>query len=1079
MLNFRKINTITGWIVFLFAFTVYVLTVEPTASFWDCGEFIACAFKLMVPHPPGAPVFLIVGRLFSMLAGGDVTQVAWWINISSALFSAFTILFLFWTITLLAKKLIPTPGNSGEESHKTAEENPGYSGSQIISIIGSGVVGALACTFADSFWFSAVEAEVYAMSQFFTAFVVWAIFKWETIAEKEDSDKWLVLIAFMMGLSIGVHLLNLVTIPAMAFVFYFKKYKTPKKRGIILTFIISFLILFAIMIGVIQGLPSVAGKFELFFVNNFGFTFGTGILIFGVLFLGALVYGIVYSIREQKRVLNTALLCLTFILIGYSAYAIIFIRSNFNPPLDENDPENIIKFVSYLKREQYGERPLLYGPYYTAKLTDQKQGDPIYRKDTIKGSYEIYHYKLKNFWDKDHQTLFPRSYSMQGNHVKRYREIMDKPRGEELRSLNERLKAGLISQRQYDRKTKPTMADNLTVLFKYQLGHMYWRYFLWNFSGRDGDVQNDGWRAPWDSSKDMPAHLAKNKAINNFYMLPLILGLIGLFYQFKKNKKDVFIVLLLFFLTGMALTLYLNSPPIEPRERDYIFAGSFITFCIWIGLGVMSVSDALGKALKNNFNGSVLACLLCLPAPLIMAAVGWDDHSRAKRYLSVDSAKNLLNSCAKNAILFTGGDNDTFPVWYVQEVEGFRTDVRVCNLSLLNTDWYIGQMKRQAYDSDPLPISLEHKNFIQGTNDYIQFFDNPGAKDKINLKSYNDNLARYTADLEQYKQNSQHYSEKLLIYKENLLQYKEEAKLYNEAMNLVLFIEAIKEDYHAIRIGTSTGKSVNYYPSKNMILAVDKNEVIKKGIVPKGLEGSIVDKMQWNVKKRNLEKKDLIILDMLATNNWERPIYFSTTLAPSSYLNLHPYFQLEGLAYRLLPVKTKGAAQGRVNSDIMYENMMNNYFWRGLDNKDVFYNENYRRFPLNVRNCFYRLATQLISERKIDKAREVILKCFEVMPDESIPYDVYTSQFIPLLLNLGEDSIAFQLAETMGTRANEELIYYAKKNINNEIKIRGNLFVLNQIFISMKRTGKTEEAAKYENWFTAYCKKYPKYCTAR
>ena len=995
MLSFKKVNDITGWAVFAISTVVYLLSVEPTGSFWDCGEFIACAFKLQVPHPPGAPLFLLIGRMFSFLAMGDVTKVAYWINISSVLASSFTILFLFWSITLLAKKLVLKNG-----------EQPTLG--QTISIIGSGLIGSLAYTFSDTFWFSAVEAEVYAMSSFFTAIVFWAMLKWEVVADEDGADRWLLLIAYLVGLSIGVHLLNLVTIPALGFIYYFKRYK-PSIKGGIVAFLISMGIIGVIQIGIIPGLPELAGKFEILFVNNFHLPFGSGITFFVLLLVGGLVYGIIYSIKNQKVLLNTALLGLSFVLIGFTCYTIVLIRSNFNPPIDENNPEDVMSFVSYLKREQYGDRPLVYGPSFTGELVDQEQGAPLYRKG--KDKYEIYDYKVENKFDPKHNLLFPRMHSRQPGHAAEYARWTGKPEGR-----------------------KPTMVDNIGFFFKYQIGHMYLRYFLWNFAGREGDIQDSGWMRPWDDGKDLPELLQKSKARNNYYMLPLFIGLLGMVFMFGKSKKDFLVLTFLFILTGIALVVYLNPPPTEPRERDYIYVGSFYVFAIWIGLGVLALMDYLSTFIKNEVYRPAIATVLCFSVPAVMAAKGWDDHDRSKRYHSVDSAKNLLNSCAKNAILFTGGDNDTFPLWYVQEVEGFRTDVRVCNLSLLNTDWYISQMKMKAYDSEPLPISLEFKDFIQGKNDYIPFVENPNGKNGISLPIY---------------------------------------------------IDLIKKDHEAIMVQSNSGGKLATLPSEVLILPIDVEKVKKLGFIPKGKESKIPTEIVWKIGRGALEKKDMIMLDMMATGNWERPIYFSSTLSHSNYLNLKEYMQMEGLAYRLMPFKEEGATQGFVNTDIMYERMMKGMFWRNLDREDAFYDENYRRFPYNARMSFYRLASQLYAEGvaekdtqkiftevrpidKIERAKEVVNYCFKVIPDKTIPYDVTSPQFITILLKCGDEKKALEIASTMGRRADEELNYYVKNNIKNEMEVQSNLYILNQLAVILKNEGYDKEAKKYDEIFRKY-----------
>ncbi|MBD0260972.1 MAG: DUF2723 domain-containing protein, partial [Cytophagales bacterium] len=537
---------------------------------------------------------------------------------------------------------------------------------EAIRLMGAGVVGALAYTFSDSFWFSAVEAEVYAMSSFFTAIVFWAIFKWELIEDDAAANRWLIFIAYLIGLSIGVHLLNLVALPAIGLVYYFKKYK-PSTWGVIAALAISGGIILTIMLGVIPGLPSIAGSFEIFFVNSLGLPFGSGAAFFVILFLGTLIYGLYYSVRKEKVTLNTALLSLTVILIGYASYTMVPVRSGFNPPINENDPSDLISLVSYLKREQYGDRPLLWGPSFTSELVDQKRGEPLYRKG--KDKYEVYDYKITNVFDPKGNMLLPRVFSRQDNHAQLYRQMLGLREGE-----------------------KPNMVDNLRFMFSHQLGHMYFRYFLWNFVGRQSDMEGAGVLMPTQAfQKDLAYDLKTNWGRNNFFMLPFLLGLVGFLFQYSRDRRGFWVVTLLFFLTGIALVLYLNSPPVEPRERDYIYVGSYYAFAIWIGLGMIAVAEAVSRFIKNPASSASIATVACLAVPAIMAQQGWNDHDRSDRYHSVDSAKNLLNSCAPNAILFTGGDNDTFPLWYAQDVEGFRTDVRVCNLSLLGTHWYIDQ----------------------------------------------------------------------------------------------------------------------------------------------------------------------------------------------------------------------------------------------------------------------------------------------------------------------------------------------------------------------------------------------------
>jgi hypothetical protein len=972
MQDYNKINNITGWLMFAIATIVYVLTVEPTASYWDCGEFIAVSYKLEVPHPPGAPLFLLIGRLFSFLALGDTSQVAYWINMVSVLSSSFTILFLFWSITHLAKKLV-------KETDTAA----------VLVIMGSGVVGAMAYTFSDSFWFSAVEAEVYGMSSFFTAFVVWAILKWENIEDSAQQNRWMILIAYMVGLSIGVHLLNLVTLPALGLIYYYKKYDTVSLKGIFATLFISGVIIIVILEGVIPGIPSFTAKLEILFVNSFGLPFGSGVVFFLTIFLGSLIYCIYYSIQKSKITLNTVLVSFAFILIGYSSYTIVLIRSNYNPPIDENSPDDILSYVKYLKREQYGSRPLFYGQYFTAELIDQVQGDPEYVKGEDK--YEISDHKLKNIYDPKHSTIFPRAYSNSPNHIKRYREIMNLKQGE-----------------------KPTFIDNLEYMFKHQLGFMYIRYFMWNFAGRASDIQGAGWIGIADAFDKVPTILDENRGRNIFFMLPLMLGLIGLFFQYYKDQKNFFFVAMLFFLTGAAIVLYLNTPPVEPRERDYIYAASYYAFAFWIGLGMLGLFTGLNTVLKNRMTAGVLALALSMIAPAIMAAEGWDDHDRSDRYFSVDSAKNFLASCQPNAIIFTGGDNDTFPLWYVQEVEGFRTDVRVVVLSYFNTDWYIEQMMNNAYDSQPLPFGLPLKAYEQGgRNDYLPLLERPNLKKGIDAKQ---------------------------------------------------FIDLIRKEHPGLKY-PMPNTNYNSVPSKLFHLNIDTTDVLAKGIIPEQYRDMMVSKMSWSLKGRALEKKDLAILDLIATNNWERPIYFNNTSSAGVNLNLRSFMVQEGNAFRLLPIKNTRGSDMLVDTDVMFDNVMNNFHWRNLDKPEVYYNEDYRNFVLNHRANFSTLAEALMAEGKMEKAKEALLKCLELMPDAAIPYDHFNVQQIGMLVAVGEIEKAKEMAAIVSVRADEMLTYLVENNILDGLEMQKSLIALSELARAFRATDEDELANKYEQLF--------------
>ncbi len=985
MLTYKKINNYTGWIVFIIATIIYWLTVEPTASYWDCGEFIAVSYKLEVPHPPGAPLFLLIGRLFSFLAGGDVLNVAYWINITSVLSSGFTVLFLFWSLTLFGKKLLKV-----ETGKETAV--------QTATIIGGALVGAFAFAFSDSFWFSAEEAEVYAMSSFFTAFVVWAMLKWDAIEDESLANKWLILIAYMMGLSIGVHLLNLVTIPALGLIYYFKRYKKVTRNGIIYSLIISGAIIILINNIIIPGFPSVAGGMELFFVNGLGMPFGTGLAVFLVLLIAALVYGIYYTQKKEKPLFNTVLLGLAFVLIGYASYTSLVIRSNYNPPIDENDPQDVMSFVSYLKREQYGSRPLFYGQYFDAKVEEQKLGAKVWVK--AKDKYIVGDHKIKTIYDKKRCTFFPRAYSSDPRHIKLYREWMG-----------------------IDENQVPNFADNIWYLIRYQIGHMYMRYFMWNFAGRESDLQHAGWLSPLDAFEKVPETLANNKARNNYLMLPLLLGIIGLFFQYNRDPRNFAVVALLFFLTGIALVLYLNSPPVEPRERDYIYTGSFYTFAFWIGFGVMGISQFLLEKTKKGMIIPVIVTLVSFSAPAIMAKEGWNDHDRSNRYYSVDSAKNFLASCAPNAILFTGGDNDTFPLWYAQEVEGFRTDVRVIVLSYFNTDWYIDQMTRRAYQSAPLPFSLTHKQYRQGgLNDYLPYVENPKIKGAINLSQ---------------------------------------------------FMKLIREEHPAIQVRTKFG-ALNSIPSKTLTLNVDSASVMQLGIIPEKMKGLFTSKMIFKLKKNILEKNALMVLDLIDNNKWKRPIYFNSTSMMGIGVDFMPYLVQEGNAYRLLPVYNTTKRSLLVNSDIMYDNVMTKFGYRGLNDPKVYNSIDYRNFALNMRSTFNSLANTLLNEGKTDKAKTVLEKSLEAIPDISVPYDATSSQMVGLLLRAGEKEKALEIADIMSKRSDEMLTYLSDHKDYLVYDPKKYIDILYELLVTLKQEKINDKAQEMESILMKHYERFNK-----
>ncbi len=970
MLTYKQINNLSGWLVFAISTLVYILTVEQTASFWDPGEFVAVSYKLQVPHPPGAPFMLLVYRMFGFLAFGDPLQVAYWMNIGSALFSGFTILFLFWSITLMGKRLF---------SVVEGEETKG----QTIALMGAGMVGALVYTFTDSFWFSAVEAEVYAMSSFFTAIVIWAFLKWDVIKDPKEENRWLVFIAYLVGLSIGVHLLNLVTLPALALIYYFKKYPNPNLKGGIFAMFLGGVALIIINNFIIPGLPSLAGSMEIWMVNSLGLPFGAGIVFFGLLFVSALVVAFRISIKREMAVFNTILLSLTFILIGYGSYALIVVRANQDPVINESAPKDIISYVSYLKREQYGYRPLLHGQYFTATLVDQEEGDPIYMKG--KNSYEIVDYDLKNTYDPEKTTILPRIYSTQESHKRIYRAKLGLKEGQE-----------------------PTFGDNLYFMFSHQLGHMYWRYFLWNFSGRESDFSDANWLGLGDAISDTyPEYIKENKAHNNYLMLPLILGLVGFFFQAKKDQKYFYVNLMLFLMMGVVLVLYLNSPPIEPRERDYIYVGSFYAFAIWIGLGVLALAHGLNKFTKNLGTAGLAASLLTLPIAGLMASENWDDHNRKGRYFSVDAARNFLASCAPNAILFTGGDNDTFPLWYVQEVENFRTDVRVVVLSYFDTDWYVEQMTRPINESEELPFSLAPQRYQKGTNDVLYVMEKEGL---------------------------------------NAISAREYLNLINSGSEL-------------LQMKTSGKTLINMVPSRNLILEVDSSFLANDEIVPAKFKGLFSPQMNLQVSGNYVTKGTLMLLDLIVSNNWERPIYFNNTSLSTIGLNISEHVVMEGLTYRLLPIRKPDTLREElVNTDLALKNYMENFAFRGMSDPNVYLDEEYRRFTSNHRSALNSIALALLDENRIDDAAKLLNFGLTTIPDKAVPYDLSSGQSVPLFFEVGEDEKALEIVDKISKRSMEMITYYTKNELGYDRELLVSIEMIKYFIPLLEERGYQEKS---------------------
>ena len=1011
-MNYKRLNTIIGWLVFVIAAVTYCMTIEPTASFWDCPEFITTGYKLEVGHPPGAPIFMLTANLFSQFTN-DPSKVAMMVNTMSALLSALCILFLFWSITMLAKKLV------------AGIKEPNLW--QMITIFGAGIVGALAYTWSDTFWFSAVEGEVYAYSSFCTAVTFWLILKWEENADQPHSARWLVLIAYLIGVSVGVHLLNLLCITAIVLVYYFKKSDNPTWKGGILAFCLSGVIIAAVLYGIVPGIVKVGGWFELLFVNGLGMPFNTGLIIYIILLVGVIIWstyetqrgdrkalmylsflltiafagipfyghkasgivlgivilaagavylfsnGIPEKLKPSANILNTIMLCVMMITIGYSSYAVIVIRSTANPPMDQDSPEDIFSLGEYLAREQYGSRPLLYGQTYSSQLEYElvKSGKETYwtvacdikgksygRKEKANASEKDSYYVMdeKREWKYAQNMLFPRMYSQDPDHIQEYNSWCGGIKG----------RTTTYNQRGNNIKvTIPTQAENLKFFLRYQVNFMYWRYFMWNFAGRQNDIQNHSGEREngnWVTGINfidkilvggdnnlLPESFA-GKGHNVFYCLPLILGLIGLFWQIGKGKDGLhqfIVVLALFFMTGLAIVVYLNQTPLQPRERDYAYAGSFYAFAIWIGLGAAALSDWLRKIAGDKLS-PVIATVICLLVPIQMVSQTWDDHDRSGRYACRDFGQNYLTSLSKNGnpIIFTNGDNDTFPLWYNFETEGFRTDARCCNLSYLMTDWYIDQMKRPAYDSPALPISFDRIDYQTGTNDYV--YVRPADKQTL-LK----NNSKETVD----KSFELHYVLDYWIKKHHIV------------------------------------------PTDTIWLKIDKDAVLRSGMkIPEQYIGATDEETKANMPDRmiislkgktSLMKNEIMMLDLLAQCNWERPLYMATTVPTSSYMGLGNYFLLEGLAYRITPFNWKAINGGKgrygdIDTDKMYDNLMN-FKFGGLDNPDLYLDETVRRMCDSHRRLYAQLATELYNEGKKDKALDIIKKVDAGISDELLP----------------------------------------------------------------------------------------------
>ncbi len=1047
MKQYKLVDTILGWVAFAIAAFTYCSTIEPTASFWDCPEFITTGYKLEIGHPPGAPFFMLTANLFSHFAS-DPSQVARMVNTMSALLSATTILFLFWTITHLTRKLIVKDWNS-------------LTVGKTIAIEASGMVGALIYTWSDTFWFSAVEGEVYAYSSAFTAIVFWLILKWEDHADEPHADRWLVLIFYMTGLSIGVHLLNLLCLPAIVLVYCYRRFPNIEVKGSLIALLISFVIVAAVLYGVVPGIVTVGGWFELFFVNTLGLPFNTGLIIYiaclvaatiwaiyesyidsnktrenisfllafgliGIPFygygwsafiIGVVVLAVAAVLLNRKKVVNkkpvylvtsrfknTALLCMLMLMIGYSSYALIVIRSVANPPMDQNSPEDIFTLGSYLSRDQYGDRPLFYGQAYTSQVAlesdgqmcrpKMKEGAPVYsRKEKAskdeKDSYFVVTHKNKYVYAQN--MFFPRMYD--SGHAQDYESWMGGVDG---------------TQVPYDRCGEnisvkvPTQLENIKFFLSYQCNFMYWRYFMWNFCGRQNQIQGNGelehgnWitgisfldNARLGDQSKLPDDLKNDKGHNVFYGLPLLLGLIGLFWQAFRGRRGIrqfWVVFFLFFMTGLAIVIYLNQTPVQPRERDYAYAGSFYAFAIWCGLGVAAIIDLLKKYLKvSNVAVTAVVSLLCLLVPVQMVSQTWDDHDRSGRYTCRDFGQNYLMTMQDkgNPIIFTNGDNDTFPLWYNQETEGVRTDARVCNLSYLQTDWYIDQMKRPAYNSPAVPISWPRLDYCSGTNEYVEV--QPSLKQQV-LDFYKQDPAAAKA---QFGDNP------------------------FEVKNIMKHWVRAKGDMHVI-------------PTDTLYVTIDKEAVRKSGMMM--ASDTIPDRMVISLAGKNaLYKNDLMMLEMIAQCDWTRPIYVAVTVGEENYMNLGDNFIQEGLANRISPFTTNKGNAKNFDTEKTYNNMMFRYRYGGLSKPSLYIDETVMRMCYTHRRLFGQLALHLIAEHKDDKARKALAKAAKELPTYNIPMNYMSggTDLAKAYALLGMKKEAMQCINEVWKNASQYANYY-------------------------------------------------------
>ena len=1000
--QYNKLNNILGWLCFAVAAISYTLTLEPSVSFWDCGEFISCAYRLQVSHQPGYPLFAMLGKVFSLLSFGDRTKVAYFTNLGSAIASAATVMFLFWTITALAKKLLIKSRSQWTDQQRT------------LLIMGSGLVGALCFAFSDTFWFSAVETIVFALSALCTAVVFWAILKWDAHADEPGADKWLIFIAYIIGLSIGIHLLNLLTIPAITLVYFNRRSKVMNLKTAGLAFLVSVAILAVVQFGIRQYTIKVAAYVDRYFVNSLGFGFNTGAILFFIVLIALLTGGIIYSIKKQKPTLNLILLCAAFIYFGYGSFAYIPIRATAGTNLNNSNPDNAFTLNSYLNRDQYGQMPLFYGPYFDANIVERKDNGTMY----IKGDKRYEESGKRPAFVYDHNTFFPRIFSREGGDPGFYRQWQQIPE---------------------DRA--PNFIDNIGFFLSWQTYQMYVRYFMWNFAGRvnqmdgqqhmggfNGYVDGDWTTGILDGFKQLPKSVTNDTNYMPLYGLPFIIGLLGMWYHFKHSKRDAIVILLLWFFTGMAIVLYVNQPAVQPRERDYSYVCSFYAFAIWVGFGAIALATLLKKLLnaKRAVIASIAAGLLA--APVLMAFTEWRGHDRSTKTVARDMAYNYLISCPPNAILFTYGDNDTYPLWYAQEVENIRPDVRVVNISLLSADWYIRQMQRQMNESAPLPITMPFSKYKTGVRDVVYYRDSIQGRN-VELK---------------------------------------------EVFDYIMSDSSVSK--------AKSGVTFNVFPTKNLKITVDKRAAITNGTVDAGKQQALADSLTWQYNSDYIMKDDLAILDILANNNWKRPVCFTVTIGNSNLAGLQNYLYREGFTYRLLPLKPDSTLEDqtlKINSPVMYDNLMNKFRFGNYKNAKYLDEESRTMFYSVTTAAFTLLAQDLIKENHRDLAASVIRRYDKEMPEIFVDMRAANNRLTltKLAYQLNEKAIATKMAEGIDSYVTDQLDYYSRQlhsgGVNGYNIVTG-IQILKELAELSKTSGRPEFHKKLAAKTTLYLAQFAK-----